>query len=304
MGLEDFNSDSSSSSSTKTDDTNGNTQIDFREKLPDYSVASPDDIKSIDIPRRDIVKDKYSKSYFEACWRCNSRKVRINTLNKLGDVWFCTNEDCRSSIVYKCNNTAKTTDVAKKIDEQLAQKIISERDFSPHKMALEDFTNGDSDEKQSKRQSQMFTRKEFEEFLDSLEYDFDLAEHAIGEYVYEYCDPIEGHPEVSVRVFSSVDKQTDVTREKDSDAIRTVIWDSNSRTVIGGKTKTLRIKSWRKNLRAKIVDLIEDTESRVTRCPNKDEAYKCSGWLVKREGEHGKFLGCTRYPTCEYTEEV
>lgn len=32
------------------------------------------------------------------------------------------------------------------------------------------------------------------------------------------------------------------------------------------------------------------------------ECPECGGELVERNGRHGAFLGCSGYPTCEYTE--
>ena len=33
-------------------------------------------------------------------------------------------------------------------------------------------------------------------------------------------------------------------------------------------------------------------------CPN------CGGKLVMRKGKYGKFLGCSRYPKCKYTQNI
>lgn len=143
------------------------------------------------------------------------------------------------------------------------------------------------------------TKEEFEQFLAEINYDFEIVNHPSGEYVYEHSNPIKKHPEVSVRIFSTIDKRTDVSREKDSDAIRTVIWDDENEFALGGKTKTLRIKTWKKNLRDKIVETINDTNSMICQCK------ECNtGWLIEREGQYGKFLGCTRYPSCSYTEKL
>jgi hypothetical protein len=151
----------------------------------------------------------------------------------------------------------------------------------------------------TKKQYTRITKNEFEQFLNSLEYDFDVINHPSGEYVYKYSNPIDGHPQVSVRVFSTIDKRTGVSRDKDSDAIRTVIFDSNVDANIGGHTKTLRIQTWSKNLEKKIAKVIENASRMVDEC----EGCK-NGWLVEREGQYGKFLGCTNYPRCEKTEQM
>lgn len=146
-----------------------------------------------------------------------------------------------------------------------------------------------------------FTKDEFEQFLDSLNHKFEEIKHPSGEYVYEHSGIIPDHPDVCIRIFSTVDKSTNVSRDKGSDAIRTTVWDKKSEMNIGGRTKTLRIKTWKENLEPKIVDIINDTKSRVTEC--KDEDCK-TGWLIEREGKYGSFLGCTRYPSCNYTEKI
>jgi ssDNA-binding Zn-finger/Zn-ribbon topoisomerase 1 len=30
---------------------------------------------------------------------------------------------------------------------------------------------------------------------------------------------------------------------------------------------------------------------------------RCGGELVEKEGEYGKFLGCSNYPNCKYTKK-
>jgi len=31
---------------------------------------------------------------------------------------------------------------------------------------------------------------------------------------------------------------------------------------------------------------------------------KCGGKLVLRKGKYGKFLGCSKYPKCKYTQNI
>jgi len=31
---------------------------------------------------------------------------------------------------------------------------------------------------------------------------------------------------------------------------------------------------------------------------------KCNGGLIERSGKYGKFLGCSNYPKCKYTENI
>ena len=45
-------------------------------------------------------------------------------------------------------------------------------------------------------------------------------------------------------------------------------------------------------------DGVVDVEVPAKICP------KCGAQLVERDGRHGKFLGCSTYPKCEYTESL
>lgn len=101
-----------------------------------------------------------------------------------------------------------------------------------------------------------------------------------------------------IMVFSTIDRDTDISRKKGSDAIRNVIWDKEQMTHIGGREKTLRIGSWRSNLREKIRDMWFNPAEYMIRC---DE---CAGWMSVREGKYGEFLGCNNYPDCENTKQI
>ena len=41
-----------------------------------------------------------------------------------------------------------------------------------------------------------------------------------------------------------------------------------------------------------------DCDQSIEACP------ECSGWLQVRMGKYGRFLGCTNYPTCNYTQKI
>lgn len=46
------------------------------------------------------------------------------------------------------------------------------------------------------------------------------------------------------------------------------------------------------NIRENIID------NDLTKCP------KCGGQLVERNGQYRKFIGCSNYPKCRYTEKI
>lgn len=173
-------------------------------------------------------------------------------------------------------------------------------------MTIDKFT--DPDKSGNDRKYKRFTKDEFENFLadnwgnyirskpDSNEVDNKLS--FASEYVYTV--PIENsfNGRLSIVIFSTVDRRTGKARDKGQDAIRTILWDSKTQSIIGGRTKTLRIKTWKKNLKKKINSLYRDTDKYTTEC---DE---CIGFMVEREGQYGKFLGCTNYPDCRNTEQL
>ena len=47
-----------------------------------------------------------------------------------------------------------------------------------------------------------------------------------------------------------------------------------------------------RNIRENIID------NDLTKCP------RCGGQLVERNGQYGKFIGCSNYPKCKYTEKM
>lgn len=177
-------------------------------------------------------------------------------------------------------------------------------------MGLEDFASDDSEDNNgssSQREYVRITKEEFEEFLTLVDNSWGIVSedeeankelrNFSREYIYKM--PLRDAPEeLQLRIFSTIDKRTDVCRDKGADAIRCVIWDSKEFHPVGGRKKTLRIKTWKKNLRNKIEELKADWEEHTTPC---DE---CGSWLVKREGEYGEFLGCIRYPRCDNTRQI
>lgn len=62
----------------------------------------------------------------------------------------------------------------------------------------------------------------------------------------------------------------------------------NRKNITDSKIRKKHIKNIRNN--------IIDNDS--TKCP------KCGGQLVERNGQYGKFLGCSNYPKCKYTSNI
>lgn len=146
-------------------------------------------------------------------------------------------------------------------------------------------------------------RDEFEEFLyDQSPYYWQEVNTDSGELVYETDEFMIMYPDISLRIFSTIDKGTDEGREKGDDAIRTVIWSKEKDVPIGGRKSTYRIKTWKKNLLRKIKSLSDEWHDYVEECPN------CDGWLVERQGNKSSFLGCINWEKdgsgCDYTRPL
>lgn len=98
---------------------------------------------------------------------------------------------------------------------------------------------------------------EFESFLlykpDGSRNDFERVDlDRCWEYVYEH--PIHTTPLV-IRVFSSIDKRTGMSRERGKDAIRVVLVDKEANRGLKKSKRTYRIKGWPERLRLKILGL-------------------------------------------------
>lgn len=54
----------------------------------------------------------------------------------------------------------------------------------------------------------------------------------------------------------------------------------------------------------------KDLDNGVAKCTNKECDFEsklcpqCNGFLIRRNGRYGEFLGCENYPTCKYTENI
>lgn len=169
---------------------------------------------------------------------------------------------------------------------------------------LDEYTE-EGEKKGSDRKYERLTQEQFEELLEAVEpggfrvigteEDSNLA--FTREIVYGY-DLDDEEDDLWLRVYSTVDERTARARDKGEDAIRTVIWSDSISQPIAGKTKTLRIKTWRENLAPKIRELLDTWDTRVILC---DE---CDSWMIRREGQYGEFYGCSKYPVCENTKQV
>lgn len=150
--------------------------------------------------------------------------------------------------------------------------------------------------KNTSNKSEMFSREEFEEFLSNTEHNWQRKDYDwTKEWVYEAKAPKD---RFTIVIYSSIDKKSNETRKKDSDAMRLVVLDTQTRRPILKEKSTYRIKTWRKNLRQKIEN-VKNRKDEVRICSS------CGGVLVIRENSSGdKFYGCSTYPDCKNTENI
>lgn len=179
-------------------------------------------------------------------------------------------------------------------------------------MGITDYMNGDDNEEDSnekeKAKYERLEKTDMVKFLNRLERDHDISwsyadmkgqDSQYRGFDYELVYEIElPAPNLSIYLFSSISARTGKARDKGSDAIRTVIWDHKANRPIGGKKRTNRIKTWEKNLKKKVLALIDEWRTVVVGCS------VCDGWMIEKEGEYGKFRGCTNYPECHNTENI
>lgn len=175
-------------------------------------------------------------------------------------------------------------------------------------MGLDDFadSNHDSsdDNSSSGNKYVTITAEEFEEAIDELPYAFMLAAdddsaRFTGENVYKApIDSILAPDDLEIRIYSSIDKQTLESRDKGTDAIRTVVYSTEFNRVVGGAKRTHRTPGWDRRVREKVEELMDRWNEAIRTC---DE---CGAYMVKRDGQYGEFFGCLNYPECQYTRQI
>lgn len=167
-------------------------------------------------------------------------------------------------------------------------------------MTIDEVTDSDRKEKSgsNKRKYQEITTKEMVDFLSKRRENWEEMNHSSGELVVKTEAYAPRFPNVVLVCFTTIDERKGVSRKKGADAIRLVAWDKENGGPVTGKKKTLRIKTWRKNLASKMDAMMEDRGDSIREC---DE---CGSFMIKREGKFGDFWGCSSYPVCENTVNI
>lgn len=147
------------------------------------------------------------------------------------------------------------------------------------------------------------TEEKFDEFIDGLVPSAEKKRvRGAKEVVYDLPLPRDG---LSIKVFSTI--QGGRGRDRGDDAIRCVIWDHGADAPVGGREKTLRIRTWRENLADKIRYLYRNWRDHDHGpCP------ECGrGVLVERtpgpSDDWDPFLACSEWnggDGCDHTERL
>ena len=112
-------------------------------------------------------------------------------------------------------------------------------------------------------------------------------DHSCHEIVYGK----ELNPKLVMRVYTGIVGQS--SRNSGQDAIRVALFKNGQ--WCRGSAKVLRIPTWQVNLQKRIDDL-----SKTKDC------QQCGSPMVERVNRQDKrkFLGCSAFPKCKYTEEL
>ena len=137
------------------------------------------------------------------------------------------------------------------------------------------------------------TLREFLDFLkyEKLTYSLTSTSRDTKEYVFD----IKASPGSFIRLYSSVDIRSKVSRDIGKDAIRLILMNKELDIPIAKGQKTLRMFNWKDHLSKKIKYLLEYVRYFERKCPT------CGSPLTIRKGMSGSFWGCSEYPKCKYT---
>lgn len=150
-----------------------------------------------------------------------------------------------------------------------------------------------------------FTKSEFEDFIKNNFPGSIVVSSPIynivpssSEYIYDI--PTK-YPDLIIRVYSSVEFSTNLSRDYGSDALRVILLNKKLGKAISSPEKShiKRMKNWRIYLKEAILELKNNINFYNRTCP------KCKSPLALRISKTKKeFFGCTNYPDCTYTESL
>lgn len=103
----------------------------------------------------------------------------------------------------------------------------------------------------------------------------------------------------NIRIYSSIDIGTDMSRSKGTDAIRIALYDNRLERCVGGMSRRVfRTQNALTNVRHRTRALFSQVIDPNYQC------HCCGAPMVVRNGRSGSFKGCTRFPVCRGTREL
>jgi hypothetical protein len=143
-----------------------------------------------------------------------------------------------------------------------------------------------------------FTKDSFDLLMSEMGFvEFPMS--GVHEYVYQRIIHNGPFPSdrFAVRIYSTVDVRTQMTRENGADAIRIVLFDiKRQRSVLDWTTKRTFNAFANTKLRAK------DAWGYVMKAEH--HCATCSALMVERKSTRGSFLGCTNFPECHAVRQL
>lgn len=120
------------------------------------------------------------------------------------------------------------------------------------------------------------------------------------ERVYERQIVVHGKEiPFKIRVYSTIDFNTDRSRDCAADAIRVGLVNTETGRYMKKEHRTHRTMNALTNMRERARDIWKFAAHHLTEgCP------KCDSSMAVRKGRNGLFLGCTQYPKCNGTRQI
>ena len=137
MGLEEFGK------TEATDSNNGSSSIEYDSEI-EYQPPTREELSKRHISSKKDYNAEYEEQYLKQCWNCGWRSIKLSFLNELGDVWYCTNTQCKKSVYQKCTDNTNSFELADKVNIQKIHEAIADRQADPSEMGLDDFTSSSS----------------------------------------------------------------------------------------------------------------------------------------------------------------
>ena len=104
----------------------------------------------------------------------------------------------------------------------------------------------------------------------------------------------------AVRIYSSIDRNTNTTRDMGQDAIRVTLYDLKKERPVKVEKRVNRTQNALSNMRTRAREMWQYVTGDKNVCPT------CKSLLVKRTAKRTKkdFLGCSNYPECKHTQNI